>query len=104
MQDQKVITELLIDGQPVNKEDFGFLMYPVISSNIKSLGSRQGNIMLVEFTNGTFYKYTPVSWELFESVRTASSVGKRFNESVKANPDIKFEQVTPKRVQQIIYI
>lgn len=62
--------------------------FPVVSSNIKEVGyDVEGETLLIAFTNGTEYTYPKVSAATFMAVLMAESVGKSFNQLVKAYPD-----------------
>lgn len=60
-------------------------MKQVESSNISAIG-HAGHTMVVQFKNGTKYRYENVSAELYQRILDAESVGKAFNELVKKNP------------------
>lgn len=58
----------------------------VSSSNIEAL-ALEGNILKVKFKKGSEYHYDGVSEALFKDLLEAPSIGKAFNQKVKAFPE-----------------
>ena len=61
--------------------------YEVISSNIKSV-TFSDSILFVEFHGGSVYSYKNVTFELFNMLAHAKSVGSFFNRNIKSNSDL----------------
>lgn len=59
----------------------------VESSNLDEV-KHEGTTMSVRFKGGAEYEYQNVSQELFENVLGGSSIGRRFNELIKSNPEL----------------
>ena len=65
-----------------------FITFPVVSSNIASLGHNESaKILRVSFKNGRKYEYENVSKDIFETLLDAESVGKAFNALIKSQPE-----------------
>lgn len=61
---------------------------PVKSGNIKSIGyDNNTRIMEVEFQNGSVYQYAKVSYELYNHIFYAPSVGKAFYKNIRNRAD-----------------
>lgn len=57
---------------------------PVSSSTISAVGYDEGaNALGVRFQNGTEYHYFGVPQDVFESLRSAPSVGRFFDQNIK---------------------
>lgn len=56
--------------------------YPVISSNIDSIGYEDGTLE-VHFKQGSIYHYYEVPEEIFENLLKVESVGKYFHAAIK---------------------
>lgn len=69
---------------------------PVESSNIKAVGfdlptnDGQKGILQVDFKNGSSYQYEPVSWDTYQELIHAPSIGKYFNGMIRTNKAIKY--------------
>ena len=64
-----------------------FITFPVISSNIATLGHNDSTQTLrVHFKSGLVYNYANVNHAQFRSLLDAESVGKAFNASIKSKP------------------
>lgn len=57
-------------------------MLPVVSSNLKEVGYRQGSLY-VHFHNGSVYRYDNVPQSLAERLMTSPSAGKFFNKRIR---------------------
>ncbi len=57
-------------------------MVPVVSSNLKEVGYRQGSLY-VHFHNGSVYRYDNVPQPLAERLMTSPSAGKFFNKHIR---------------------
>lgn len=59
-------------------------MFPVSSSQISYIGYEDDDMsLIVVFTNGSTYRYDNVPREVFDDLKSASSVGKYFNANIK---------------------
>ena len=63
---------------------------PVKSSNLEAL-SHHGATLHVRFKGGSVYAYENVSFDLYQVVLGAESVGKAFNAHIKPLPFTKME-------------
>lgn len=78
------------------------VMHEVSSSNIKAIGHDGVFTMYVRFINGTEYAYMNVGKDIFEAFKTAPSVGRYFNASVKEKyPFEKIEKIMPKPARTV---
>ncbi len=69
-------------------------MTTVVSSNISRLGyNEETSEMLVEFKNGTQYKYWPVHFNDYQDLVNAPSVGRAFAADFKNNSSYEYERI-----------
>lgn len=68
-------------------------MHDVDSSNLKRIGHDGEKTLVVEFHNGTSYKYTGVPADVLDQVRFGVSAGQAFNRLVK-KPGYAYERVS----------
>ncbi len=67
---------------------------PVKSSNLKAVGY-ESEIMEIEFLNGSVYEYSEVPQEMYDSLMSAPSQGKYYNQYIKGEfPSKKLESVS----------
>lgn len=60
---------------------------PVKSSNIMAMGYNEGEkIMEVRFHSGSTYRYFDVDLDTYKAIKSAPSIGKRFNEFTQTKP------------------
>ena len=83
-----------VDQKPypekVKDNNLAYEMEPVISSNVESIGFKDGT-MRVQFKNKSLYHYYNVPVETFDGVKKSQSVGSALNRLVI--PQYKGEQV-----------
>jgi len=60
-----------------------FEMFPVVSSNVESIGYNEGTqILRVKFLTGGIYEYKNVPLMEFEQLKSTSSVGSYLNRNI----------------------
>lgn len=66
------------------------ILHPVVSSNIQAIGhDPRTNELVIQFKNGSKYRYPGVTTAQYEAFRAAESAGKHFAAHVKGLPFTK---------------